>query len=357
MPQATTQSAFLLRNGFPAYARPELTSALGAVAVGQKPNTSVSYFDPRQRTPISYQSNLSLQHELSPATLVEAGYIGNVSHHLTANDFSLNQVPIELMGPGDTQRLRPFPQFSNVLLINPAIGDSSYYAGFVRVQKQFSRGFSLLAHYTRSRYMDNAESANEYGITGSYMDAYHRDLDWAVSASDVPHHFVLTVLYEVRHVTRIPFVNAVLGGWNVGLLETLQSGAPFTVVTTANTTNAFPAGPLRPDLAGDPSLPAAERTLSRWFNTAAFANPAAFTFGNSPRSVLRGPSFATTDLTLEKTLALSTRVRFDVRVEAYNVLNHTNFNLPGYTLGAADFGSISSARAARTMQLGARLQF
>jgi hypothetical protein len=189
------------------------------------------------------------------------------------------------------------------------------------------------------------------------MDAYHRDLDWAASASDVPHHFVLTVLYEVRNVTRIPFVNAVLGGWNVGLLETLQSGAPFTVVTTANTTNAFPAGPLRPDLAGDPSLPADERTLSHWFNTAAFANPAAFTFGNSPRSVLRGPGFATTDLTLEKTIAFGTRVRFDVRVEAYNLLNRTNFNLPGYTLGAADFGSISSARAARTMQLGARLQF
>ncbi len=357
VPQATTQSAFLLRNGFPAYSRPELTSALGAVAVGQKPNTSVSYFDPQQRAPISYQSNLSIQHELNPGTLVEVGYIGNVSHHLTSNDFSLNQVPTELMGPGDTQRLRPFPQFSNVLLLNPAIGDSSYYAGFVRVQKQFSRGFSLLAHYTRSRYMDNAESANEYGITGSYMDAYRRDLDWAASASDVPHHFVLTVLYEVRNVTRIPLVNAVLGGWNIGLLETLQSGAPFTVVTTANTTNAFPAGPLRPDLAGDPSLPADERTLSHWFNTSAFVNPAAFTFGNSPRSVLRGPGFATTDLTLEKTIPLSERVRFDLRVEAYNLFNRTNFNIPGYTLGAADFGAISSARAARTVQVGARLQF
>ena len=111
-----------------------------------------------------------------------------MSHHLTANDFSLNQVPTELMGPGDTQRLRPFPQFSNVLLINPAVGDSSYHAGFVRVQKQFSGGFSLLAHYTRSRYMDNAESANEYGITGSYMDAYHRDLEGR--AQRVPHHFV-----------------------------------------------------------------------------------------------------------------------------------------------------------------------
>ena len=152
--------------------------------------------------------------------------------------------------------------------------------------------------------MDDVESANEYGNTGSYMDAYNRQLDWARSASDVPHHFVLTVLYEVPTFTRKPYVNAVLAGWKVGLLETLQSGAPFTVLTTANTTNAFPAGPLRPNLVGNPALPSSEQTLGRWFNTAAFANPAPFTFGNSPRSVLRGPGLATTDLNLEKRVGL-----------------------------------------------------
>ena len=83
-----------------------------------------------------------------------------------------------------------------------------------------------------------------------------------------------------------------------------MSGPAFTVLTTANTTNAFPAGPLRPNLVGDPELPASERTVTRWFNTAAFANPAPLTFGNSPRSVLRGPALVTTDLTVEKTIPL-----------------------------------------------------
>ena len=112
--QATTQSAFRLRDGFPAYARPALDERLGAVPVGQRPNTSVAYFDPNQVAPTSYQSNVNMQHEFGPGFVVEVGYIGNVSHHLTANDFSLNQLAPELMGPGDTQRLRPFPQFSNV---------------------------------------------------------------------------------------------------------------------------------------------------------------------------------------------------------------------------------------------------
>jgi len=341
---AGTENAFRLRDGFPPYTRSSVGPGLGAVPVGTRPNTSVLFFDPHQVAPMSYQSNVSVQHDLGSGLMIEAGYLNNISRHLTANDFSLNQVPPNLMGPGDTQRLRPFPQFSDVRLLNPSIGKSSYHAGFVRMQKRLSKGFSLLAHYTRSRYMDDAEAANEYGSTGSYMDAYHRELDWAASASDVPHHFVLTTIYEVHN-------------WRVGLLATLMSGPPFTVVTAANTTNAFPAGPLRPNLVGDPNLPSDQQTLARWFNTEAFQNPASFTFGNSPRSVLRGPAVATMDLTLEKTIPLAAASRFEVRVEAFNVLNRANYNLPGFTLGAADFGVISSARPARTLQVGTRLAF
>jgi hypothetical protein len=274
----------------------------------------------------------------------------------------LNQVPADRLTTGDTQAVRPFPQFSNVTLINPSVGKSSYHGAFVRVEKRLSGGLSLLGHYTRSRFMDDAESANEYGnIAGvnaaSYMDAYHRNLDWARSASDVPNHFVLTVLYEVEPFTDNRVLNAVLANWRFGGVETVMSGPAFTVLTTANTTNAFPAGPLRPNLVGDPELPASERTVTRWFNTAAFANPAPLTFGNSPRSVLRGPALVTTDLTVEKTIPLPGDRKFDVRVETYNLLNRTNFNLPGFTLGAPDFGVISSARPARTIQLGARFAF
>jgi hypothetical protein len=355
--QATTQSAFLLRDGFPAYTRPELTPGFGAVAVGQRPNTSVAFFDPNQVAPTSYQANLNLQHELVSGLLLEGGFITNHSRHLTANDFSLNQLAPEFMGPGNTQALRPFPQFSNVTLINPSLGKSSYYAGFARIQKRVSDGFSILAHYTYSRYYDDVESSNEYGASGSYMDAYHRERDWARSASDVPHHLVVTSLYEIRPFTRNRYLDAALANWRLGVLQTFQSGPPFTVVTNANTTNAFPAGALRPNLVGDPELHSGERTLNRWFNTAAFVNPAPFTFGNSPRSVLRGPSLIQTDVTLEKTIGLFGQKRLDVRVEAYNVLNRTNFNIPGFTLGAADFGVISSARQPRTVQLGARFHF
>jgi hypothetical protein len=129
------------------------------------------------------------------------------------------------------------------------------------------------------------------------------------------------------------------------------------VITTANTTNAFPAGSLRPNVLSNPSLGSDLRSITRWFDTSAFAAPAPFAFGNSPRSSLRGAPLETTDVTLEKSVRLNERFKFDLRGEFYNILNHANFNIPGATFGAADFGLVTSARAGRTVQLAARLSF
>jgi hypothetical protein len=355
--QAETQSSLLLRNGFPAVTRQPLTPAFGAVAPGQKPNTAVSFFNPKQVAPISYQYNLGVQREVARDLVLEAGYIGNVSHHLTANDLSLNQAPPQLMTAGNAQLARPFPQFSNVTWINPSIGNSTYHAGFIRAEKRMNGGLSFLAHYTFSKFIDDVEAANEFGTTGSYMDAYNRRLDKGLSGSDVPQRLVVTVLYELPKFKGNAAAKAILGGWKVGLLETAESGPTFTVITAANTTNAFPAGSLRPNLLHDPSLDSGQRTVSRWFDTSAFVNPAPLTFGNSPRSGLRGAPVVTTDATLEKSFSITERWRVDMRVEFYNLLNHAIFNVPGFTYGAADFGVISSARSPRAAQLAARLSF
>jgi len=201
------------------------------------------------------------------------------------------------------------------------------------------------------------ESANEYGNTGSYMDAYNRRLDKGLSGSDVPHHLVLTLLYELPRLRGNRVLGATLGGWKLGLLETAESGAPFTVITTANTTNAFPAGSLRPNLLRDATLASDQRSISRWFDASAFAAPAQFTFGNSPRSGLRGAPLVTTDVTVEKSIWLKEKLKFDLRGEFYNILNHANFNVPGATFGAADFGLVTSARPGRTVHLAGRLSF
>jgi hypothetical protein len=342
--QAQTQIALQLRDGFPAVTRQALTPGFGAVAVGQKPNTAVSFFNPGQVAPISHQFNLGVQREVARDLLVEAGYIGNVSHHLTANDLSLDQVAPQLMTSGNAQLVRPFPQFSGVTWINPSIGNSTYHAVFIRAEKRMSHGVSFLAHYTFSKFLDDVEAANEFGSTGSYMDAYRRFLDKGRSGSDVPHRLVVEALYEFH-------------GWKFGVLETAESGPDFTVLAAADTTNSFAAGSLRPNLLRDPSLPGDQRTIGQWFDTSAFAAPAPLTFGNSPRGGLRAAPIVTTDATIERSFRLAERYRIDVRGEFYNLLNHAIFNVPGFTLGAADFGVVSSARSPRTAQLAARVSF
>ncbi|MEO8100701.1 MAG: TonB-dependent receptor [Acidobacteriota bacterium] len=357
--QADYQSAIKLRNGFPTVTRPTLTAGLGAVALGQRPTTAISFFNPKQVAPLSYQYNFSIQHEVSRGLLAEIGYISNISHHLASNDFALNQVPTSQIAAGDAQSRRPFPQFSNVTWINPTIGNSTYHAVFVRTERRFARNFSILAHYTFSKFLDDVAAADgdEYGNVGSYMDQYNRGLDKGRSGSDVPHRLLLTLTYEIPRLTLNRLVNGAIGGWKLGVLETMQSGAPFTVLNVSNIANAFSAGPLRPNILRDASLPSDERSITRWFDTTAFAAPAQFTFGNSPRSGLRGPRAITTDLTVEKGFKLNERFKFEIRGEFYNALNHANFNIPGFTLGGPGFGVISSARAPRTTQLAARLTF
>lgn len=357
VPQAEFLTALDLRNGFPAAVRPQLNDSFGAVPLGQRPNLSVGFFKQDQVAPTSLQYNFNLQREVAADTVVELGYMANVSHHLTANDLTLNQVRPELMGPGDAQARRPFPQFSNVYWINPSIGDSSYHGGYARLERRFSRGISVLAHYTFSKFLDDVAGADEYGDPGSYMDAYNRRLDKSLSGSDVPHRTVLTGLYQAPPFKDRKMLRWFAGSWQVGVLTTLQSGAPFTVVTAANTTNAFSAGSLRPNLLRNPRLSAGEQTLGRWFDTAAFAAPAPFTFGNSPRSGLRGDGSQTVDATLSKEFSVAERFRLDMRGEFYNLLNHANFELPGHVLGAANFGTVLSARAPRGIQLGLRLSF
>jgi hypothetical protein len=261
------------------------------------------------------------------------------------------------MGAGDAQARRPFPQFSNVTWLNPSIGNSTYHGGYARLERRFDRGYSVLAHYTWSKFIDDVAGADEYGDPGSYMDAYNRRLDKSLSGSDVPHRAVLTGLYQAPALRDRGWLGRIARNWQIGLMTTLQSGAPFSIVTSANTTNAFSAGALRPNILRNAALSSDQRTLTRWFDTSAFAQPAQFTFGNSPRAALRGDSRQTVDSTLSREFPLTERFKLDFRGEFYNLLNHTNFDLPGHVYGAANFGSVLSAQPGRAIQLGARISF
>jgi hypothetical protein len=354
---AETSYVLQMKNGFPAYTRPSIdTAGFGAVQVGDRPTTAVQYYERHRPSPVSYQYNLDIQ-KLFGKVLVETGYMGNVSHHLTANDLTVNQLPVSQFQAGNTQALRPFPQFSNVTILNPPVGNSTFHAGFIKTERRFANGFSFLAHYTFSKLLDDAASGDEFGDPGSYMDQYNRRLDKARSGTDVPHQFLVSGVYELPKFKNHKTLNLVAGGWQLSTQINVRSGPVFTVYDSANTTNGFPAGTLRPNLIANPQLSGSDRTLQRDFNTAAFAHPANFEFGNAPRSVLRGRPVHNIDVNVAKTFAVRETVKTEVRGEFFNLFNITNFDIPGHTLGNADFGIVNSAKPARTVQLVMRVLF
>jgi hypothetical protein len=157
-------------------------------------------------------------------------------------------------------------------------------------------------------------------------------------------------------------LNKIVGGWQINLIGVLQNGIPLTV----RGANNFAAD--RPNSTGKSAeLPGDQRTVQRWFDTAQFVNPPDFTLGNVSRTIpdVRHPGAINFDLSLIKDTRVTERVNVQFRAESFNFANHVNPGLVDDTFGAgpdgrnsrAQFGTITSARDARIMQLGLKVIF
>jgi len=131
------------------------------------------------------------------------------------------------------------------------------------------------------------------------------------------------------------------------------------LITSSNATSAnIGSGPAqRPNQSKDPNLPSDEQRPDRWFDTSAFSLPALYTFGSAPRNSVLGPGFANLDLVVAKTWSVAATRQLELRWEVFNVLNHTNFDIPSRIFGTANFGRIFSAKNPREMQLGAKFSW
>jgi hypothetical protein len=149
----------------------------------------------------------------------------------------------------------------------------------------------------------------------------------------------------------------VVGGWTVATVTTLQSGAPFTVITQTNSTNAFSSGSLRADVLSGPNLPFDQRSVQKWFDTGAFAQPGIYQFGNQGRNILCAPGLINVDASLLRDFKFTEHKTFQIRGEFLNSTNHTNLGIPNSTFGSSGSGTMTSSGPARQIQLGARFEF
>jgi hypothetical protein len=308
------------------------------------------------------QWSFDLQRELWASGGIDIGYVGSNTSHLDRSFFNNTPAP----GAGAVDPRRPTSLFrSRRIIQNDLIAD--YDAVTVGLRQRMRQGLQADVHYTWSRTRDMATHSNGGGQT---MDNYDIWRDYGPAIWDIPHRLVASYLYDIPFLksSSQPVLKYVVAGWQVSGVTTIQSGSPVNVTLSTDRANIGITGQQRPDLVGavpelncvaDPD-PTKYHQLMNCFDAAAFALPAQFTFGNASRNILRGPHFINTDLSFMKTVPIGNGMRFQFRMEFYNIFNNVNYGNPGSTFGvplATSFGRITSAGSMRQVQLGGKVLF
>lgn len=342
------------------------------------------------------QWNLSVQHELMRDLSIEIAYTGSVITRVGIPDVNLNQLTVSQLAQGPSltattanpyynqiptsssiggktisvaQLMKPYPRFLTVAAFRNNTGRTNYNAAELKLEKRTSYGLTARLSYTHSKLMDDASSVFDSSIlTGPVAnypvaDSYNPSLERDASLGDMSNITVGSVVYELpmgknHRVASSGMMAWLLGGWNVNSLVTLQSGMPFAI-TQATNFNAFAGfGTQRPTLHGSANLPADQRTVQHFINTAAFSITPQFKLGNASRNPARGPAYRDLDLGLVKDTPLGDRLSLELRGEVFNTTNTPAFAQPNATVGVANFGSITATTAdPRVVQVAGKLRF
>jgi hypothetical protein len=364
----------------------------------------VDFVDPDRGAPYVQQYSLDIQRELPGGITTTLSYVGSRGTALnigSINDstININQLSPQVMRQYTTaqlteritnpffglaaagslansstierrQLLRPFPQFTDILMHGAGGGNSYYNSVTIKAQKRMTKGVSFLTSYTFSKMLDNVFGQGNYyasGVGGA-LNTYDLASEYGLSSFDSPHRFNISGSYELPFGKGKPFLNdgglldRVVGGWQINAIGIYQSGFPIAVVQSTNNTLAY-SRLQRPNLVAGAAIATSGDLASRidgYLNPAAFATAAAGTFGNAPRTLgVRGPSPQKTwDIGLLKDVAIFESLKGQFRVEAINAFNTPIFRLTNTTFGSSTFGKITSqANFARVIQLSVRLMW
>ena len=351
-----------------------LASIAGGTAGVATPYSFANPYD--RRTPISMQYTLNVQREVTGGMVAEVGYVGSVSHHLEG----LRAVNESLPAPralGIAERLRaPFPEFGRIQLVDNG-GNGNYNSLGAKLTKRYSSGLTYLMSYTWSKSIDTSSAIrNQGGDTLFPQNSYCRSCERARSSFDVSQRFVTSVQYELPFGKGKKFgvenkvADALVGGWELGSIITLQNGFPMTITQSGDPSNT--GGQFdRPNATGQkPELPRGQQDPQRFFNTLAFSRTPDGSFGNVGRNTLNSPGIIGWDFIMMKNFKMpySDSHRLQFRFEGFNLPNHPNWGNPDNNLNSgvvnaatgigANFGTINGTRTSmRNLQLALRYTF
>jgi hypothetical protein len=316
-------------------------------------------------TPIIQQWSLGVQHEVFRNVIADVSYVGTKGDHLI-RPLDINQAQpadVARVGLANINTVRPFRGYGRITWRETS-AISRYHGLLSTVSYRFGNGLSLTGSYTFSKTLTDA--TNDRDAVDFPQNPLNYRAEYAEARTSRPHIFSASYVYELPYFTKDPnaWKRALLGGWQIAGITDITSGQPVARVGIAA---AQPAGGLAtgfyPNVVSDPNGGLAGQVdplgLPYIFDPNAFAVPAVGTYGNAPRAFARLFGRNQTNLTLTKNIYFDTeqRIRMQLRAEAFNVFNHTQFTGVGTTLGASNFGRPTGARLPREFQFGAKLSF
>lgn len=314
---------------------------------------------PNRKTPYMWQYLVNVQRELGGSMAIEVGYLGSRSYRLERM-FDWNETTPGVIG--SVQSRKPYPEFTKVQEIGN-VAEAKYNSLAVKVTRRLNRGLSILAGYTLSKSTDNGSGIRTLnGDTLFPQDSFCVECEWGRSIFDVRHRFVSSVLYELpfgqgKRLLPTGIGAALLGGWQISAITSISSGFPRNVTVGIDRSNTG-AGTDRPDATGQPvDLPRDQRTVQRWFNTGAYVMQAAGTWGNVGRNTVTGPGITNVDGSIIRNFRIRSNT-LQLRLEAFNALNHPIWDDPNTVLTNPNYGAILATRKPmREMQVGLKFIF
>jgi hypothetical protein len=220
------------------------------------------------------------------------------------------------------------------------------------------------AAYTFSKLLDDVDEvadSNSRAHRQGVQNVYDLRAEWGIGGYNIPQRFVANFVYSLpfgrhgRFGRDLNVVRDVIDGWELSGIVEYQVGQPLAI-TQPNNTHGFTESQ-RPNEIGNPVLSGSNRTLARWFNTAAFTEAPDFTLGDSPRFPLQGPGVENWDTALQRNFLIHESVKLQFRGEFFNTFNHANFNNPNGSVTSSNFGAIGSSQAGRVTELVLRIFF
>ena len=192
--------------------------------------------------------------------------------------------------------------------------------------------------------------------------------EWGDLPEDRRQMVVINHVYELpfgtgRQFVRKGLASYLIGDWDISGIWTMYTGMHFGPAMATSVSNVLTGASVnvspteRPNLNGTPNLPPDQRTITHWFNTAAFSIPAQYTWGTAGPGILEGPGYFNFDLGIHRSFPIKERIKLTYRAEMFNTFNHTNFNNPSATIGSSSAGVISATYPSRIMQMALKLSF